>query len=109
MFGSYYDVVFLVTDSFGDRLIDSRLGSLYAEIGHAIVECQDAGFAIVGELYTFAYVYSVLLIRIPGPQIPPRYLWLELAILLPIAVSVLIVVLTMWLLRSKKRAAEKLE
>jgi hypothetical protein len=108
-YAGYYDVVFLVTDPSGEPLIDSRLGSFVAEVGHSIVESQDAGFAIVGELFNFAFVYSILLIRILGPQDPSRQLWLELAIFLPIVVSVLIVVLTMWLLRSKKRAAEKLE
>ena len=108
-YAGWYEVVFLVTDPFGEPFIDSRLGSFVAEVGHSIVECQDAGFAIVGELFNFVYVYYVLLIRIAGPQNPPRLLWLELAILLPILVSVLIVVLTFWLLRSKKLATEKLE
>jgi len=106
---SYYDVVFLVTGPSGEPLIDSRLGSILAEVGHSIVECQDAGFAIVGEIFNFAYVYGVLLIRIPGPQDPifHRNHWLELALLLPIVVSVVTVGLTIWLLRSKSRVAEK--
>ena len=110
-YAGYYDVVYIVTDPSGGLLIDSRLGGYVAEVGHSIVECQDGGFAIVGELFNFAYVYRVLLIRIFEPQnpIPPRNLWLELALLVPIAVSVVIVGLTIWLLRSKKRAAEKLE
>ena len=108
-YAGYYQVVFLITDSSGAPVFDIRLGSFIAEVGHSIVECQDAGFAIVGELFNFAFVYGVLLIRIPGPQDPSRQLWLELALLLPIAVSVLIVVLTIWLLRSKKQTAEKLE
>ncbi len=107
-YAGYYDVVFLVTDPSGEPLIDSRLGSFVAEVGHSIIECQDAGFAIVGELFNFAYVYNVLLIRILGPQNPPNYLWLELALLLPIFVSALIVVLTIWLIRSKSRGAKKL-
>jgi outer membrane protein assembly factor BamB len=108
-FARYYDALFLVTDPYGELLIDMRLGSFYAEVGHSIVECKDAGFAIVGEFYYFTFVYSVLLIRIPGPQdpIPLRNLWLGLALLLPIVVSVVTVVLTIWLLRSKSLASEK--
>lgn len=108
-YATNYDVVFLVTDPSGEPLIDSRLGSILAEVGYSIVECQDAGFAIVGEIFNFAYVYVVLLIRIPGPRdpIPPRNLWLELALLLPIVVSAVTVGLTIWFLRSKSRAAEK--
>jgi len=108
MYAGFSDIVFLVIGPSGEPLIDSRLGSFVAEVGHSIVKCQDAGFAIVGELFNFENVYSVILIRIPGPQNPSRSLWLELALWLPIGVSALIVVLTMWLLRSKKRASEKL-
>lgn len=108
-FAGWYEVVFLVTGPSGEPLINSRLGSFVAEVGHSIVECRDAGFAIVGEIFNFAYIYGVLLIRILGPPNPSRILWLELALWVPIVVSVLIVVLTMWLFRSKKRVAEKLE
>lgn len=106
-FAGFYDVVFLMADPMGEPRIDIRLGSFVAEVGHSIVECQDAGFVIVGELFNFAFVYNILLIRIPGPQDPSRQLWLEFALWLPIVVSVLIVVLTMWLLRSKKRVTDK--
>ncbi len=107
-FAGWYEVVFLVTDPSGETLINSRLGSIVAEVGHSIVECRDAGFAIVGEIFNFAYTYGVLIIRILGPPNPSRILWLELALWLPIVVSAVIVVLTIWLLRSKNRAAKKL-
>ena len=108
-YAGYYNVLFLVTGPNGELLIDARFGGFFAEVGHSIGECQDAGFVIVGELFNFAYVYRVLLIRILGPQdvIPLGNRWLGLALLLPIVVSAVIVVLTIWLLRSKSLASEK--
>jgi hypothetical protein len=103
---SYYDdVVFIVTNSSGDTLVDWRIGGFLHEVGNSIIEYQDQGFAIVGETFYTGSDYNVILVFIPVAEethTPPGDGLIGIVIGLVIIVSVVIGVLAIWLRRRKK-------
>jgi hypothetical protein len=102
---SYDDVVFHVVNSSGHVLVDWEIGGAYAQLGNSIIECRDGGFAIIGETYDEADFSNVLLIRIPREAVLNSLQilqWVGVVIVLPILVSVIIAIVTIWLFRSKK-------
>ncbi len=125
-----FNIWLVRTDPLGEIMWNTTYGDT-AEYGiaNALVKTSGGGFALTGyedsfagwyevvflvtgpsgEINNFLYMYGVLLIRILSPPNPSRILWLELALWVPIVVSVLIVMSTRWLFRSKKRVAEKPE
>ena len=102
---SYYDdVVFIVTDSMGDTLIDWRIGGFFSEIGNSLIIYQDQGFAIVGETLDTVGHYNVFLVYIPVAEETSIALgneWVGVAIGIVIVVSVAVGFLAFWLRRRK--------
>lgn len=107
---SYGDVVFFVVDYSGHILVYWMIGGAYSQIGKSIIECRDGGFAIIGETYDETDFSNVLLIRIPGEARPDSFQklqWYSVVIVLPILVSAITVILTIWVFRSKKISSHK--
>ncbi|KPL08456.1 hypothetical protein AMJ86_00335 [bacterium SM23_57] len=107
---SYSDVVFYVINSSGQLILNWRLGGPYSQVGNSIIECHDGGFAIVGQAYDQLFFSDVLMIRIPGVEgqnLFQRIQWYGVVIVLPILVSVIIVILTIWVFKSKNASLHK--
>lgn len=103
------DVVFIVTDSMGEALIDWRIGGFLSEIGNSIIEHQDQGFAIVGETLNTVGHYNVLLVYIPVAEETSTYLgneWVGVLIGIVIIIHVAIGFLAI-LLRQRKNSFQK--
>jgi hypothetical protein len=109
---SYEDVLFYVVDSSGNVIINWEIGGAYSQTGNSIIECQEGGFAIIGDNYDEADFSNVLLIRLPGeagPNLIQILHWVGVVIVLPILASVIIAIVTIWLFRSKKVTIHKEE